>query len=129
MKVFKIAKPGFDPLTADPKNLIFDSELNTLKNKLSGSFTESLSAFETFTQTIAHGLSGRPLCMAYYRDTANSNWYIVGTTFGVSFEQRIGLAAHAEIYIDATNVYIKLANNATPRTVEVQYEIFYENLS
>lgn len=127
MNVFKIAKPGFDPITADPKNLIFDSTLNTLKNKLAGNYSQSLGSLGTHTQTIAHGLIGKPLCMAYYRDTANSNWYIVGTTFGVSFEQRIGLACHAEIYVDNTNVYIKLVNNATPRTIEVKYEIFYEN--
>ncbi len=85
MNVFKIAKVGFDALTADPKDLIFDSELNHLKNKIAGSFTQTIAAGGTYTETVAHGLgSVHPLCMAYFRDTSTSNWLIALTEFGVN---------------------------------------------
>jgi len=129
MNVFKIAKAGFDALTADPKDLIFDSTLNHLKNKIAGSFTQTLAAGATYTETVAHGLgSVHPLCMAYFRDTSTSNWLIALTEFGVNFSDRKSTEFSVEIYTDTTNVYIKAKNNyASSKTIEVQYEIFYEN--
>ena len=129
MNVFKIAKPGFDPITADPKDLIFDSTLNHLKNKLAGSFTQTIASTGTYTETIAHGLgSVHPLCMAYFRDTSTDNWLIVLTEFGVNAIDRKTTEFSVEIYTGTTNVYIKVKNNyASSKTIEVQYEIFYEN--
>lgn len=129
MKVIKIAKSGFDALTADPKDLIFDSTLNHLKNKIAGSFTQSINAGATHTVTVAHGLgSVHPLCMAYFRDTSTNNWLVALTEFGVNALDRKSTELSVEIYTDTTNVYVKVYNNyATTKTVEVQYEIFYEN--
>jgi len=129
MNVLKIAKPGFDPLTADSKDLIFDSTLNHLKNKIAGSFTQTLSASATYTKIVAHGLgSVHPLSMAYFRDTSTSNWLIAMTDFGVNFSDRKSTEFAVEIYTDTTSVYIKAYNfYATSKEIEVQYEIFYEN--
>ena len=129
MNVFKIAKPGFDPLTADSKDLIFDSTLNHLKNKIAGSFTQTIVSGGSYTETIAHGLgSVHPLCMAYFRDTSTSNWLVALTEFGVNFSDRKSTEFSVEIYSDTTNVYIKARNNyASSKEIEVQYEIFYEN--
>lgn len=125
-----IAKPGYTVSEdLDDKNKVYDSDLNHLKNKTASSFTETLSAGSTHTETIPHGLTSvRPLCMAYFRDTSTSNWLIALTEFGVNWEDRLSTELSVEIYTDTTNVYIKVYNNyASQKTVEVQYEIFYEN--
>lgn len=125
-----ISKVGYNVLTeTDPNNLIFSSDFNHLKNKLFGSFTQTISAGSSYTETIAHGLgSVHPLCMAYFRDTSTSNWLIALTEFGVNFSDRKSTEFSVEIYTDTTNVYIKARNNyASSKTIEVQYEIFYEN--
>ena len=128
--VLKIAKPGFDPLTADPKDLIFDSTLNHLKNKIAGSFTQTIAAFSSYTETVAHGLGAvHPLCMAYFRDTSNNNWLISLAVKISSPPGRKSSLLNCEIYTDTTNVYVKaINNNASSKTIEVQYEIFYENV-
>jgi len=128
--VLKIAKPGFNSLTeTNPKNLIFDSSLNHLKNKIAGSFTQTIAAGGNYTETVAHGLgSVHPLCMAYFRDTSTNNWLIALTEFGVNSSDRKSTEFSVEIFTDTTNVKIKVINNfATSKTIEVQYEIFYEN--
>lgn len=130
MKVIKIAKPGFNVETEDdPNNLVFDSRLNHLKNKLAGSFTQTVANGATYTKTVAHGLTGKhPLCMAYFRDTSASNWYITMSTYVTPFLNRKSIGLHVEIYSDTTNVYIKVRNSSgSSKEVEVQYEIFYEN--
>lgn len=127
--VFKIAKRGYDVLTTDQKNLIFDSTLNHLKNKLAGSFTQTIASGGNYTETVAHGLTGvHPLCMAYFRDTSTNNWLISGSNHGTPNVNRKSTSFEVEIYTDTTNVYVKVLNNyGTSKTIEVQYEIFYEN--
>lgn len=128
----KISKPNFNVLAeTNPKNLIFDSDLNHLKNKIASSFTTTLASGGSFTQTVAHGLGAvRPLAMAFFRDTAGSDWFI---SFNENFpggggELRKSTSIQCELYTDTTNVYIKVTNNSgVSKTVEVQYEIFYEN--
>lgn len=125
-----ITKAGFNALTeTDPKNFIFSSDLNHLKNKIASSFTETIASGGDFTATIAHGLgSVHPLCMAYFRESGGSNWHIAMTNFGVAFGDRKSTEFHVEIYSDTTNVYIKVINGySSSKTIEVQYEIFYEN--
>ena len=125
-----ITKAGFNALTeTDPKNFIFSSDLNHLKNAIAGTFTETIAAGGSYTKTVAHGLgSVHPLCMAYFRDTSGSTWLIALTEFGVNALDRISTEFSVEIYTDTTNVYIKVRNNyASSKTIEVQYEIFYEN--
>jgi len=125
-----ITKATFNALTeTDPKNFIFTSDLNHLKTKITGSFTQAINAGATYTKTEAHGLGAvNPLCMAYFRNTATSNWLIVLTEFGLSGQDRKSTEFSVEIYTDTTNIYIKVYNNyATQQTIEVQYEIFYEN--
>lgn len=124
-----ISKSGFNVLTeTDPNNLIFSSDFNHLKNKLSGDFTEVVANSATFIKTVAHGLSSvHPLCMAYFRDTASSNWYVASADFGVSLGRQLA-PVEVELYTDDTNVYIKIYNNSgSSKTVQVQYEIFYES--
>ncbi len=124
-----ITKAGFNALTeTDDKNKIFDSELNHLKNKFAGSFTQTLASNASYTGTLAHGMSGRPLCMAYFRESGGSQWSIASTEFGLSFPDRKSTEFSVDIYIDAANVYIKARNYySTTKTIEVQYEVFYEN--
>jgi hypothetical protein len=125
-----ISKAGYNAITElDQKNLIFSSDLNHLKNKIAGSFSQSLAANAEYTETVAHGLGAvHPLSMAYFRDTSTSTWLIALTEFGVSAEDRKSTEFECEIYSDTTNVYIKVRNHyATTKTIEVQYEIFYEN--
>ena len=124
-----ISKPTFNALTeSDANNLIFSSDFNHLKNKTSGSFTQTVNNGLTYTKTIAHGLgSVHPLCMAYFRETANSTWYIVSADFGVSPARQLSPLG-VEIYTDTTNVYVKIHNGSgSNKTIEVQYEVFYEN--
>lgn len=125
-----ISKSGFNVLTeTNAKNLIFSSDLNHLKNKTAGSFTETIAAGGSYTETVAHGLGlVHPLCMAYFRESGGSDWFIALTEFGVNFQDRKNTEFSVEIYTDTTNVYIKARNNyASSKTIQVQYEIFYEN--
>src|SRR3990167_4624758 len=107
-----ISKAGFNALTeSDQKNLIFSSDLNHLKNKIAGSFTQTIAAGGSYTETVPHGLGAvHPLCMAYFRDTSTSNWLITMADFGVSFSDRKSTEFAVEIYSDTTNVYIKVRN-------------------
>lgn len=126
----KISKSGYEVIEENnPNNLIFDSSLNHLKTKTAGSFTQSVADTDTYTKTITHGLTYKPLVMAFWRDTANSRWFITSA----DPEQTIGrysIGANCSLYVDDTFVYIKIWNyTGSTVTFEVRYEIFYEGES
>lgn len=125
-----ITIPTKDVLNSEtPTDFVLESTFNHLKDKIDGSFTQTINAAGTYTATIAHGLTGkRPLAMAYFRDTSSNRWFIAMTHFGVAFSDRKSTEFHVEVYTDTTNVYINVVNGyASQKTIEVQYEIFYEN--
>lgn len=128
--VIRITKPGYDvEKENDPNNLILDSGYNHLKTSLSGSFQQLVADTDTYTKTVDHGLIYRPLVLAYWRNTANNNWFIAST----DPEQTIGryvVSANCSLYVDTNNVYMKLWNyTGGNATFEVMYEIFYEGES
>ena len=126
--VIKITKPTYNVLTeTNPRNFIFDSTLNHLKTSSSGSFERTVTAGNSTTVYIAHGLGYKPLVLAYFRSTTNSNWFITMTQIEPTNSRR-GINCNVELYIDSTNVYFKINNYdaSVTFTIEVQYEIFFE---
>jgi hypothetical protein len=124
----KISKPGYNVLTeTDDRNLIFNSESNHLKTFSSGSFQQTFgTAFGTAAQAVSHSLGYRPLVMAFYRNTTNSNYFMPGANLD-NFYLRIGVNADVGINVDSTYAYFYLSKYAgSAGTIEVKYEIFYE---
>jgi hypothetical protein len=128
--IIKVSKPGYDVKEENnPNNLILDSTLNHLKTSSYGSFQQSINNASNYTKTIAHGLGYRPMALVYWRNTANSRWFIASAdpeeTIG-----RYSISANCSLYVNTTNVYIKLWNyTGGTATFEVMYEIFYEGNS
>ena len=126
--VLKITKPTFNVLTeTNAKNFILDASLNHLRTSSSGSFTRTRPAASSLVVYTAHGLGYKPLAFAYFRSTANSNWFISMTQVE-STNSRLGAYFNVELYVDTTNVYFRLNNyhGSNSYTIEVQYEIFFE---
>lgn len=126
--VLKISKPTFNVLTeTDAKNFILDASLNHLKTSSSGSFTRTRPPVSSLVVYTAHGLGYKPLVFAYFRSTANNNWFISMAQIEPT-NARLGALFNVELYVDATNVYFKLNNYSASitYTIEVQYEIFFE---
>lgn len=125
--VIKISKEGFDvEKETDPKNFIFDSTYNHLKTAGSGSFSETLNDSSNTTKTIAHGLSYRPLAMAFWSDDVDNVTRITNSNPENSVGRQ-GTNSEVVLYCDATNVYFKIFNDSGQQaTFTVQYEYFYE---
>lgn len=125
--VLKISKPTYDVLTeTNPRNFIFDSSLNHLKTSGYGSFQTTVAAGASDIEVVAHGLGYKPLVLAYFRSTANSNWFITMTQIEPTNSRR-GISCNVELYVDSSYVYFKVNNySGGSFTIEVQYEIFYE---
>lgn len=123
-----VVKPGYNVLTEDnPKNFIFDSDLNHLKTSSSGKFRRTVAAGNSTTVTVGHFLTYKPLAIAYFRSTANDNWFITMTQVEAT-NSRAGINCNVELYVDTSNIYFKINNydGSNSFTIEVKYEIFYE---
>lgn len=122
-----ITKKGYDAVDESAqKNLIFDSALNHLKTALSGSKELTAEANATASHSFDHGLAIRPLVVAYFRDTSDTKWYVTMTQVEVtSVRKSTWLNVH--VYVDTTKVYFLVINRtASQKTVEIQYEVFFE---
>jgi len=128
MKVLRISKSTYSAITeTDPRNLIFDSGLNHLKTSTPGSFSRTLAGGANTVVTVAHGLGINPLAMAYFNETSNSKWLVSSSVAPSTSGFRYSADVSLSIYCDTTNVYFKLLNGVgSSRTVDVEYEIFYE---
>lgn len=125
--VTKISKPGYHvEKETDPRNFIFHSGYNHLKTVKSGAISESVNNVSIDNVTIAHGLTYRPLVLAYFRNTANDKWFIVSA----DPEQTIGrysINANCSLYVDTTNIYFDIWNyTGSTATFEIKYEAFHE---
>jgi len=125
--VGKITKSTFNVLTeSDPKNFIFDSSLNHIKTSGSGNFQRTVTAGNSTVVSVAHGLGYKPLVLAYFRSTANNNWFISVAQIEPT-NARLNINFNVELYVDTTYVYFKINNySGVTYTIEVQYEIFFE---
>lgn len=70
----KVSKPGIDLSTAIPKDLMFYSGYISLKVYSAASVTIATDASGNASQTVAHGLSYTPACIAFYSDNSGSTW-------------------------------------------------------
>lgn len=125
----KISKPDNNVLTTtDPKNLIFDASLNHLKTALYGSFQRTVdSGYDKTTVSVEHGLGGKPLAVAYFRDTSTGDWQIAFTQIAAVLPCRSNF--NCEISVDSTYVKFMVSNySGSTKTFEVKYEIFYEGV-
>ncbi len=127
----KISKPTYNALTeTDPRNLVFDASLNHLKTVSYGSFEREVnSGYEEdyVTVSITHGLGIKPMVIGYFRDTATNNWKITMTQIAPVIPCRSQF--NVEVYVDSTYVKFRIQNySGSTKTIEVQYEIFYEGI-
>jgi hypothetical protein len=125
--VVKVSKPGYDVEgETEPRNFIFNSNYNHLKTTVSGSFTQTVAIASNETKTISHGLTYRPLAIAYWRDTADNKWLLTNSNPENSASRQSGTGGEVVLYVDTSNLYIKMFANASEKTFEVKYEIFFE---
>ena len=74
----KVSKPGFDILTADLKDQIFNSSANSLKIWMEGNVSFALAAgdFPTANTNVSHGLGYSPFYLVYFKlANANKLWF------------------------------------------------------
>jgi len=123
-----ITKAGFNALTEEnAKNKIFDASLNHLKTAVSGSFSRELTAGNSTTVSITHNLGYRPLSIAYFNNNANNNWGVPLSAYPNSPAWRHSFAVYVATYCDTTKTYFEIHNSGgATRTINVEYEIFYE---
>ena len=101
----RVAKPGYDVKTADPHQLIFSSEYQTLRvqQQVSGTITDS----GCLTHTIAHNLGYKPLFIAHGD--------IGGSRYSILPETNVGniiTPGSTSIWatVDNTNLYIHVSS-------------------
>ena len=119
---FKIAKPGFDVLTATDNNLIFSSKFNTLKAYATGTVTISVSPVDVIDYaSVAHGLSYAPAFMVF-NDGDDGFWHYSnsgGLQFYASPNYEMSYA-----YTDATDLQL-VAENMFSAGTENRYLKYY----
>lgn len=127
-----ISKPGYNALTeTDPKNFIFDSNLNHLKTAGSGTVLLGASAGGTSATTVNHSLGYPPLVLAYYRNTSTNTdrWFITTTIFPSTGISRLSTNDSIACFSGSANIGFLYYNTAgSSGTVEILYEYFYEGL-
>lgn len=124
----KITKRGYDVQTeVNPKNFIFHSDFNHLKTSSSGEVNiDNVSTSSNSEISIAHGLGIRPLVIAYWRELADSKWFIVMSNPEQTTVRRL-TDLNVEVYVDITNVYFNAQNQSgSTKSFVIKYEIFYE---
>lgn len=124
-----ISKKGYPITDTDPTHKIFDSSFKTLKTVpgFLNTFQQVVNASASTTVSFAHGLTIRPLVLAYYRDTADNKYRIVMSDPSNGAVNRYSSNINVSVAVDATNIYFTIRNgNGVQKTVEVFYEHFYE---
>ena len=124
---FKVSKAGYDVVQeTDPKNMVFDSDLNHLKTAGNGTLTKTVGASATSITNVAHSLGIRPLVIAYFHEVEDDRWFICmaqpETTQTRQYENY-----NVEVYVTTTNVTFNFINSGgTSVDFELKYEYFYE---
>jgi len=120
---FKISEVGVDVNAAGAKDLVVSSQFDTLKVKVSGTLTDSLPSEtiaagnnKSYTETVAHGLTGMPFYWPEIHDSFN-NAYAGTSDFivndGAFIEPPIGpyspwtSGEWCEVFIDSTNLTLR----------------------
>lgn len=135
--VVKVAKDGYDVLTATGDQLIFNSENNLFKIVSTGviSVSHVHTANSARTTSVAHGQSGRPTILMF----AN-NLVAPGVPAGPSYQMPFTYPAVSggdlvistlmQGYVDATNITVySWSANATTITADVRYYVIQETAS
>lgn len=126
----RISKAGYDVIQeTDPKNMIFDSDLNHLKTAGSGTLTKTLSASSSSITEVNHTLGVRPLVLAYFHKATINKWYIcMAQPGGVGTSSRNYELFNVEVYVTTTKITFNFINNSASLSVdlELKYEYFYE---
>ena len=124
----KITKPTFNVLTeGSAKNFIFDSSLNHLKTAGSGIISKTVGAGGILSQSVAHGLAVKPMVVGYWRDTADTKWYITMSQPITATLSRQVTDLNVSHTVDATNIVFYFHNdNGSSHTIQLKYEFLYE---
>ena len=128
----KISKPGFDILTTDIENQIFNSSANSLKIWMSGSINISVSEFTGFGGTgigdvdIAHSLGYSPFYLCYFKiKHASKLWF----QDSLDTSMLPGNFITANAYSNNTNLHLHVGvsgNNLASFTAVGYYFIFID---
>lgn len=116
---FRMSAPGVNVLTATGEDVWFDSSKETWKTQIEGEITTAAGV----PYSIPHGLAYRPAAIAYVKTGSSTKRYMIPRYFPSIQQDPDGDTSNAEIYTDATNVYIRTTGNAT-----VYYHLFIDEL-
>jgi hypothetical protein len=115
----KISPPGVDVKTADDKDLVFSSELDTQKDAISGVVTQTVSSPSTVV-LYTHGLGYVPSFKVYY----DNNDGVFRDAIGLSAGFFVGPAYEtATAYADDDKLYLRLEASSST-TYNIKYFIF-----
>lgn len=124
-----ITKPGFDVLTeTDPKNMIFDSDLNHLKTAGYGTLVGTATAGGTTVVSVGHLLGYQPLVLAYYHNLGTPDrWFQTTSIFPSTGITRLSTNDSVATFSGTSSIGFFYKNQAgVAGTVEILYEYFYE---
>lgn len=123
----RVSKAGYDVVQeTNPKNMIFDSDLNHLKTAGNGTLTKTVGSGSSSTTAVNHSLGIRPLVLAYFREAGDTRWFICmaqpETTQTRQYENY-----NVEVYVSTTQITFNFINSGGSSVdFELKYEYFYE---
>jgi hypothetical protein len=103
--ILKIAKDGYDALTATDAQLIFNSAQNVFKIVMTSSVSIPANLGGTTTTTVAHNLGYVPAFQCYLFVTGSATYYQIPYTSIDAVTGAVNILATA--YADATNIYFE----------------------
>lgn len=133
--VVKVAKDGFDVLTASDGDLIFNSANNLFKIVSSGTISIShnhTSANSAKTTTQAHGQNGRPIIMAWANNLVapgvpGTPSYQMPFLYPAASGANLVISTLLDVHVDGTNITITTwSTNITTITADIKYYIVQE---
>ena len=129
-----IAQDGYDAEDSPLERMVFHSDYDTLKLKVSGSGSQLVSAATSpsgpsgvAVVTIPHKLSKPPVVMVF----CTSIWRSNDKFSPYAFKSIGAISPDGGAYsVDSTNLYIHLFNGDTTgdRTIHYKYHIYYNEL-
>lgn len=116
---FKVSKSGYDVLTTDILNQVFNSSYSVFKTSVRDTYSSTASGERTTLLSSAFGY--RPGFLGWFEVQNSGYWFPIGTTEPLS-----GYSCFANIYVDNSNyIYADFYSSAS-RTILLYYAIIVD---
>ena len=121
-----VSREGYDISTSDPRELIFNSGLDTAAVALQGTSQQTGNSGDTLTFTIAHGLSFTPFVLIYMKTSYySSNWKwcpFYADYYYTDFLGNADAVYNTNIRVDSTNLVVRVTlANGSSDTITIKY--------